>query len=65
LTCLEIFNSGKFVLGAAYRWDAAVSGMAGFQVTDGLLIGYGYDRVTNLSNYTSGSHELFLRFELF
>jgi hypothetical protein len=40
--------------------------MAGFQATDGLLIGYGYDRVmTNLSNYTSGSHELFLRFELF
>jgi type IX secretion system PorP/SprF family membrane protein len=56
----------KFVIGAAYRWDAAVSGMAGFQVTDGLLIGYGYDLVmTNLSNYNSGSHELFLRFELF
>ncbi len=56
----------KFTLGAAYRWDAAISGMAGFQVTDGLFIGYGYDReTTNLKNYNSGSHEIFLRFELF
>jgi type IX secretion system PorP/SprF family membrane protein len=56
----------KFMLGAAYRWDAAISGMAGFQVTDGLFIGYGYDReTTNLRNYNSGSHEIFIRFELF
>ena len=56
----------KFVLGAAYRWDAAVSGMAGFQITDGLFIGYGYDlETTRLRNYNSGSHELFLRYELF
>ena len=56
----------KLTLGAAYRWDAAFSGMAGFQITDGLFIGYGYDReTTNLKNYNSGSHEIFLRFELF
>jgi type IX secretion system PorP/SprF family membrane protein len=56
----------KFVLGAAYRWDAAVSALAGFQVTDGLYIGYGYDMdTTNLNNYNSGSHEIFLRYELF
>lgn len=56
----------RFILGAAYRWDAAFSGMAGFQITDGLLIGYGYDReTTNLRNFNSGSHEVFLRFELF
>lgn len=55
----------KFVLGAAYRWDAAVSGMAGFQITDGLFIGYGYDYdTTNMNNYSKGSHEVFLRFEL-
>lgn len=60
-----MFNE-KFVLGAAYRWDAAVSAMAGFQITDGLYIGYGYDMdTTNLQNYNSGSHEVFLRFELF
>lgn len=56
----------KFVLGAAWRWSAAVSFMAGFQVTDGLYIGYGYDlETTKLANYNSGSHEVFLRFELF
>jgi type IX secretion system PorP/SprF family membrane protein len=56
----------KLTLGVAYRWDAAVSALAGFQVTDGLFVGYGYDReTTNLRNYNSGSHEIFLRFELF
>ena len=56
----------KFVLGLAWRWSAAVSAMAGFQVNDGLYIGYGYDlETTKLRNYNSGSHEIFLRFELF
>lgn len=56
----------KLVLGAAYRWDAAFSGMAGFQITDGLYLGYGYDmETTRLRKYNSGSHEIFLRFELF
>ncbi len=56
----------KFVLGAAYRWDAAVSALAGFQITDGLYLGYGYDlETTRLRKYNSGSHEVFLRFELF
>ncbi len=56
----------KFMLGAAWRWDAAVSAMAGFQITDGLFIGYGYDHeTTRLRRFNSGSHEIFLRFELF
>ena len=56
----------KFVLGAAWRWSAAASLMAGFQVSDGLYIGYGYDlETTKLRNYNSGSHEIFLRFQLF
>jgi type IX secretion system PorP/SprF family membrane protein len=60
-----LFND-KFVLGAAWRWDAAVSFMAGFQATDGIYIGYGYDlETTELRRYNSGSHEVFLRFELF
>ena len=58
--------SEKFVVGVAYRWSAALSGMVGFQVSDGLYIGYGYDReTTNLKNYNSGSHEIFLRYEIF
>lgn len=60
-----MFND-KFVAGLAYRWSAALSAMAGFQVTDGLFIGYSYDReTTRLNNYNSGSHEIFLRFEFF
>jgi hypothetical protein len=40
--------------------------MAGFQITDGLFVGYAYDaETTKLANYNSGSHEIFLRFELF
>lgn len=56
----------KFTLGVAYRWDAAVSALAGFQVNDSWFIGYAYDRdITKISGYSSGSHELFLRYELF
>jgi type IX secretion system PorP/SprF family membrane protein len=56
----------KFMLGVSYRWSASVSAMVGFQITDGLYIGYGYDKeTTNLDNYNSGSHEIFLRYELF
>jgi type IX secretion system PorP/SprF family membrane protein len=56
----------KVVVGLAYRWSAAMSAMVGFQVTDGMYIGYGYDlETTNLENYNSGSHEIFLRYEIF
>lgn len=58
-----MFND-KFVLGVSYRWSAALSAMAGFQVTKSMYVGYAYDReTTKLNNYNSGSHEIFLRFE--
>ncbi|MEZ0182413.1 type IX secretion system membrane protein PorP/SprF [Flavobacterium oncorhynchi] len=57
--------SDKFTIGAAYRWDAAVSALAGFQVTNSIQVGYAYDHDTNnIGNYNSGSHEVFLRFDL-
>jgi type IX secretion system PorP/SprF family membrane protein len=60
-----MFND-KFTVGLAYRWSASLSAMAGFQVSDGLYIGYGYDHeTTQLRRYNSGSHEIFLRFEFF
>lgn len=56
----------KFMAGIAYRWSAAVSAMVGFQISDSWFIGYGYDlETTKLANYNSGSHEIFLRYELF
>ena len=63
---LNALINEKFTIGAAYRWSAAMSGMAGFQINEKLMIGYAYDwDTTELSNYDSGSHEIFIRFELF
>lgn len=58
----------KFTLGLAYRWSAAVSALAAFQVSDSMLIGFAYDReTTDLGNtqFNDGSYEVMLRFELF
>jgi type IX secretion system PorP/SprF family membrane protein len=56
----------KFMIGASYRMDAAVSFLGGFQINRNWLLGYAYDFDTNnLSTYNSGSHEVFLRYEVF
>lgn len=55
----------KFTLGLSYRVDASFSAMVGFKTSDRFFIGYGYDLdTTGLSDYSSGSHELFLRFDI-
>jgi len=56
----------KFTLGAAYRWDAAISALLGFQITDQFLLGLAYDKeTTELGNTTfnDGSFEVLLRYE--
>lgn len=56
----------KFRVGAAWRWDDAISALLGFQVSDSLHIGYAYDLTT--SNYNvanTGTHEVLLRYEIF
>ena len=61
-----LFNE-KFSLGVAYRWDAAISGLFGFQLSEKLMLGLAYDReVTELggTQFNDGSFEVFLRFEL-
>ncbi|AYN67052.1 type IX secretion system membrane protein PorP/SprF [Euzebyella marina] len=58
--------SEKFILGAAYRWDAAFSGLVGFNVSNKFLIGLAYDReITELGNalYNDGSFEVILRYD--
>ncbi len=63
---LNALYNDRFRLGLAYRWSAALSGLAGFQINEKLMIGYAYDwDTTDLGKFNSGSHELFLRFELF
>lgn len=59
-----MFND-RLTLGAAYRWDSAVSGLLGLQLGNGLMLGYAYDHdITDIGNYSKGSHEFFIRFEL-
>jgi len=56
----------KFTLGAAYRWDAALSALFGFQITEQFMVGLAYDReITELGNSTfnDGSFEVMLRYE--
>jgi len=56
----------KFVVGLAYRWSAAISALAGFQVNNNWFIGYAYDaETTRLIKHNSGSHEIFLRYDLY
>ena len=56
----------RFVAGVAYRVSAAFSALTGFQINDQLFVGYSYDADTNrLAKYNTGSHEIFLRYELF
>jgi type IX secretion system PorP/SprF family membrane protein len=62
---LNALINDTFTLGVSYRWDDSFSGLAGFQVSDNLYVGYAYDLTsTNLNNYNSGTHEIMLRFEL-
>lgn len=61
-----LYNN-KFSFGLAYRWDAAVSALIGFQVSDRFMLGMAYDRETSElggTQFNDGSFEFFLRFEL-
>ncbi|MEM6892932.1 MAG: type IX secretion system membrane protein PorP/SprF [Bacteroidota bacterium] len=50
--------------GVAYRWDDSFSGLFGLQISPDLSVGYAYDlTTTDLTDYTSGTHEIFLRYE--
>ncbi len=66
LSASFLYNE-KFSFGAAYRLDAAVSALVGFQITDQFMIGLAYDRETTelgSTQFNDGSFEVFLRFEL-
>ncbi len=55
----------RFTLGAAYRYDDALSGLTGITVLDGLFVGYSFDyTLTDLSNYNNGTHEIVLRYTI-
>lgn len=55
----------KLTLGTSYKFGGTISNLVGFQVSNSMFIGYGYDLETSrLANYNSGSHEFFLRYRL-
>ena len=56
----------KFVGGVAYRWDAAISGLFGFRISDEMFIGLAYDReITDLgaTTFNDGSFEVIVRYD--
>lgn len=56
----------KVNLGLAYRYDDAISALAGFHLGSKFFIGYAYDySLTGLENYNDGSHEIILKFTVF
>lgn len=56
----------KLALGASYRWNASVSGLVGFQISKSVFAGVAYDyQSTTLEDYSNGSYEVFLRFDVF
>jgi len=64
LTANFLINN-VFELGAAYRNQDAVSGLVAFSITPNLRVGYSYDyTLSNLGRFNSGSHEIFLLFDL-
>jgi type IX secretion system PorP/SprF family membrane protein len=64
LTANFLINN-RFELGAGYRWDDSVAGLVNFYVTPTLRLGYSYDyTLSNLGSYNSGTHEVFLLFDL-
>lgn len=56
----------KFVFGASYRWNASISGLLGFQISDTVFAGIGYDyQSTAIEDYSDGSYEAMLRIDVF
>jgi len=59
------FND-RFTLGVNYRLRSALSLLGGIQLNDNLMIGMTYDyEITELQQYSSGTFEALVRFELF
>lgn len=66
LTANFLFND-KFWLGGSYRINeqtAAIGGIADFQISRQLRIGYAYEKpISDIADYTSGTHEILLIYE--
>jgi type IX secretion system PorP/SprF family membrane protein len=58
---LRLIYRDKMWIGVAYRNLDAIVSMVGYTYRENLTFGYAYDySITNIQNYSSGSHEIFL-----
>lgn len=58
---LKLTYQDKLWMGTDYRTNGDIGLLLGYSIADRYLIGYSYDMITsNLSNYSSGSHEFML-----
>ena len=61
---VNTFLHDKIILGVSYRLKSSISAIAGFYVSDSMLIGYSHDSETNrLRDFTGNSSEFFVRWE--
>ena len=61
----NVLYNDKFELGAAYRVGDAISALMNVKVTPSIRVGYAYDyTISNLGQFNSGTHEIFLLFNL-
>ncbi|MCB0450285.1 MAG: type IX secretion system membrane protein PorP/SprF [Confluentibacter sp.] len=66
LTANFLYNE-KFWIGGSYRINektAAIGGIADFQVSRQLRVGYAYEKpISEIARYTTGTHEILLMYE--
>jgi type IX secretion system PorP/SprF family membrane protein len=63
-TSINVLFNDRFEGGLSYRINDSFSAMFNVKATDNLRIGYAYDyTTTNLSNFNSGTHEVFVLFD--
>ncbi|WP_422106120.1 type IX secretion system membrane protein PorP/SprF [Winogradskyella sp.] len=61
----NVLINEKVEAGLGYRLEDAVSALVNFRITKDLRVGYAYDYTTsNLSDFSSGSHEIFILFDV-
>ncbi|OFX62810.1 MAG: hypothetical protein A2066_03655 [Bacteroidetes bacterium GWB2_41_8] len=62
---VDLVYNKRFSAGLNYRINDAIGILLGFEMVNGLRIGYAYDIMTSaLSGYGNGSHELYLGYSL-
>lgn len=60
----NVLYLNRFELGASYRYQDAISGLLGINITPNLKLGYAYDfNTSKLKTFNNGSHEFILLYK--